>query len=199
MDQCHSFHNCGRPFGSVEATSSYPMRGSNRRMQQIQAITLMSQMQRIEKDADIRLENARYLDHRLAEIPGIHPYKLVAGNNRSAYHMYPFRFVAREFANVSRKNFLKALNAEGVPCSPGYGKQNYDGLIEDALSSRGYQRLFSKKRLDDWREQNKLPGNDQLAEEAIVFYQSMLLGSQEDMDDIVNAMTKIYENRESLM
>ena len=177
MDRCYSFHNCGRPYGSVPATSNYPIRGSNRRMQQIQAITLMSQMKRIERDADVRLENARYLDERLREIPGIHPYKMVAGNNRSAYHLYPFRFVSREFGEVSRKKFLQALSAEGIPCSAGYGKQNHDGLIEEALNSRGYKRLFSKKRLKRWREENHLPGNDQLAEEAVTFYQNLLLGS----------------------
>ncbi len=198
MDRCYSFHNCGRHYGSVQRTSDYPTRGSNRRMQQVQAITLLSQMPRIEKDADIRLENAKYLDKRLNEIPGIKTYKLVEGNNRSAYHMYPFRYVAEEFGNVSREKFIEALRAEGIPCSSGYGQQNKDGLIEEALNSRGYKRLFSEKRLNQWREENVLPGNDQLAKEAVTFYQSLLLGTKSDMDDIVNAITKIYENRKQL-
>ena len=198
MDRCHSFHNCGRPFGSVERTSDYPMRGSNRRMQQIQAIILLSQMQRIENDAEIRLQNAKYLDSKLNKIPGIKTYKLVEGDNRSAYHMYPFRFVAEEFGNISREKFMEALRAEGIPCSSGYGRQNLDGLIDEALNSRGYKRLFSEQRLKRWREENVLPGNDQLAKEAVTFYQSILLGNKSDMDDIVNAITKIYENRDSL-
>jgi dTDP-4-amino-4,6-dideoxygalactose transaminase len=199
MDFCHSFHNCGRPFGSVKGTSNYPVRGSNRRMQQIQAITLLSQMNRIHNDADIRLENARYLDKKLAEIPGIVPYKMVEGNNRSAYHMYPFRFISAKFGDVKREKFIEALRAEGIPCSAGYGRQNHDGLIEEALNSKGYKRLFSEKRLKQWREENVLPGNDQLAEEAITFYQSILLGSRSDMDDIVDAISKIYENKASLI
>lgn len=199
MDQCHSFHNCGRPFGSVQATSDYPNRGSNRRMQQIQAITLLSQMPRIEKDADIRLENAKYLDKGLAQIPGIVPAKLVEGKNRSAYHMYPFRFISEQFDHVSREKFIQALRAEGIPCSAGYGEQNKDGLIEEALNSKGYKRLFSEKRLKQWREENHLPGNNQLAKEAVTFYQSILLGSKTDMDDIINSIAKIYENREKLL
>jgi len=199
MDRCFSFHNCGRPYGSVKRTSNYPTRGSNRRMQQIQAIILLSQMGRIKRDADIRLENANYLDSKLNEIPGIKTYKLVEGNNRSAYHMYPFRFISEEFGNVSRDKFIEALRAEGIPCSSGYGQQNKDGLIEEVLNSRGYKRLFSEKRLNQWREENVLPGNDQLSREAITFYQSILLGSKSDMDDIVNAITKIYENRDSLI
>ena len=198
MDRCYSFHNCGRPFGSVQRTSDYPTRGSNRRMQQIQAITLLSQMNRIEKDADLRLENAKYLDSKLNKIPGIKTYKLVTENARSAYHMYPFRFVSEDFGDVRREKFIEALKAEGVPCSAGYGMQNKDGLIEEALNSRGYKRLFSEQRLKRWREENILPGNDQLAREAVTFYQSILLGSKSDMDDIVNAITKIYENRDSL-
>jgi dTDP-4-amino-4,6-dideoxygalactose transaminase len=198
MDRCYSFHNCGRPFGSVERTSAYPTRGSNRRMQQMQAITLLSQMNRIKKDADVRLENAMYLDNKLSKIPGIKTYRLVTENARSAYHMYPFRFVAEDFGNVSREKFMEALRAEGIPCSPGYGMQNKDGLIEEALNSRGYKRLFSEKRLKQWREENVLPGNDQLAREAVTFYQSILLGNKSDMDDIINAITKIYENRDAL-
>lgn len=199
MDQCYSFHNCGRPYGSVKRTSDYPTRGSNRRMQQVQAITLLSQMPRIKKDADIRLENAKYLDNKLNEIPGIKTYKLVEGNNRSAYHMYPFRFVSEKFGNVSREKFIEALRAEGVPCSSGYGRQNHDGLIEEALNSRGYKRLFSEQRLNRWREENVLPGNDQLVKEAVTFYQSILLGTKSDMDDIADAITKIYENRTQLV
>jgi perosamine synthetase len=199
MDRCHSFHNCGRPYGSVPRTTEYPMRGSNRRMQQMQALMLLSQMNRIQADADIRRENAMYLDRKLGEIPGIHPAKMVEGNNRSAYHMYPFRFVQQEFGNVPRAKFMEALRAEGVPCSTGYGAQNKEGIIEEALSSKGYKRLFPEARLEQWREENKLPGNDQLAREAITFYQSILLGTKQDMDDIVNAVAKIYENRSSLI
>ncbi len=139
--------------------------GTNFRMQQIQALILMSQMNRILKDADVRLANAMYLDERLEQIPGIIPYKL----------------------------------AEGIPCSSGYGSQNKDGLIEDQLNSKGFKRLFSESRLKQWREENVLPGNDKLCKEAVIFYQSMLLGSKSDMDDIVKAIAKIYENRASLV
>lgn len=198
MDRCHSFHNCGRPFGSVERSSEYPMRGSNRRMQQYQAITLLSQMKRIQADADRRLENALYLDKKLNEIPGIKTYRLVTEEARSAYHMYPFRFISEEFGGVKREKFIEALRAEGIACSPGYGPQNKEGIIEEALSSKGYKRLFSESRLRQWREQNHLPGNDRLCREAVIFGQNMLLGTRSDMDDIAHAILKIYENRESL-
>jgi len=198
LDKCHSFHNCGRPYGSVKKTSNYPMRGSNRRMQQFQAVILMSQMKRMQKDADTRLENALYLTSKIKDIPGIIPYKLSNGATRSAYHLYPFRYKKEFFNNIPRKKFLAALKAEGIPCSGGYGPQNKDGLIEEAITSRGFQRLFSKERLEKYREENYLPENDQLCQEAVWFSQSMLLGTKQDMDDIANAVLKIYEGKDKL-
>jgi perosamine synthetase len=199
IDRCHSVHNCGRPYGSMKAAPGYPYRGGNFRMQQSQAIILMSQMKRFEKDNDVRLANAQYLDKKLKEIPGIVPYKLANGGTRSAYHLYPFRYIKEKFNNVPKEKFLKALSAEGIPVSSGYGPQNKDLLFEEAFNSRGYKRLFPESRLKQWREENHLPGNDQLCSEACAIYQSVLLGSRNDMDDIINAITKIYENRESLV
>ncbi|MCJ7820862.1 MAG: DegT/DnrJ/EryC1/StrS family aminotransferase [Bacteroidales bacterium] len=199
MDRCHAYHNCGRPYGSMKRAPGNPHNGMNYRMQQSQALILMSQMNRIEKDNDVRLANALYLDKKLKEIPGIVPYKPAEGATRAVYHLYPFRYIKEEFNNVPKDKFLQALSAEGIPCSGGYGKQNKDGLIEEVLSSRGYMRLYSESRLKQWREENQLPGNDQLCDQAVTFYQSMLLGTRADMDDIVNAITRIYENRASLV
>ena len=199
MDRCFSHHNCGRPYGSVKATSKYPIIGSNRRMQEFQAVILMSQMKRILKDADTRLENALYLTSKIKDIPGIIPYKLCDGATRSAYHLYPFRYKKEYFDDVPREKFLDAMRAEGIPCSVGYGPQNKDGLIEEALNSRGYQRLFSNERLKKYREENHLPDNDQLCKEAVWFTQNMLLGTKRDMDDIADAMVKVYKNRDKLV
>ncbi|MCK5210232.1 MAG: DegT/DnrJ/EryC1/StrS family aminotransferase [Cyclobacteriaceae bacterium] len=198
MDICQSYHNCGGPYGSIKSSSRYPIRGGYFRMQHVQALILMSQMKRFEEDARTRESNAAYLDSKLKDIPGIIPYKLVDGAEKSAYHLYPFRYKKEEFNNASREAFMRALRSEGVPNTKGYGPQNKDGLIEDALSSRGYKRLFSEQRLNQWREENVLPGNDQLSKEAVAFYQSILLGTKKDMEDIVNAITKIYENRNQL-
>jgi dTDP-4-amino-4,6-dideoxygalactose transaminase len=155
-------------------------------------------MKRIEKDNDIRLSNALYLTEKLKAIPGIVPTKLATGATRGVYHLYPFRYQKEKFNNIPKDKFIEAMNAEGIPASPGYGKQNKDLLFEEAFNSKGYKRLFSEARLKQWREENHLPGNDTVCDEAVGLYQSILLGSKSDMDDIINAVAKIYENRDSL-
>jgi len=198
MDRCCSFHNCGRPFGSVKRTSGYPIRGSNRRMQEFQAVILMSQMKRLEKDTQKRTENANYLTSRIKDIPGIVPHKLYEEVTRAAYHLYPFRYKKEHFNNLPRAKFLSALSAEGIPCSGGYGPQYNDGLIEEALNSPGYKRLYSRERLKRYRQELHYPDNDQLCKEAVWFTQNMLLGPKEDIDDIADAILKVYENRDKL-
>lgn len=43
-----------------------------------------------------------------------------------------------------------------------------------------------------------MPDNDRLCSEAVCFSQNLLLGTKQDMDDIANAIGKVYENREQL-
>jgi len=198
MDQVHSYHNCGRPYGSVKKTSGYPIIGTNRRMTEYQAAILLNQIQRLEEDTERRWENARYLTSKIKDIPGIVPHKLYDGVTKAAYHLYPFRYLKAHFNNAPRARFLAALTAEGVPCSGGYGPQYRDGLIEVALNSKNFKRSFSKARLASYREQLHYPGNDQLCEEAVWLSQSLLLTRKRDMDDIADAITKIYENRDKL-
>jgi len=71
-------------------------------------------------------------------------------------------------------------------------------LIEVALNSKNFKRSFSKERLDRYRRENRYPENDQLCKEAVWLTQNMLLGTKRDMDDIADAILKIYENRDKL-
>lgn len=199
-DRCWSYRNVGRSYGKFKNAPVNSFRGTNYRMQQVQALILMSQLQRVKPDDEIRQANARYLNTKLKDIPGIIPYKMTDPSNKSALHVFPFRFIQEKFGNVPREKFLRALNAEGVNAGVGYGPQNKGGLFEEAFASKGFKRLFSEARLKQWKEENlHLPGNDQVCREVVTFGQNILLGSQQDMDDIINAVTKIYENRASLL
>jgi len=198
MDRAMSYHNCGRPFGSVKRTSGYPIIGTNRRMLEYQAAVGLSQIKRLESDTARRNENAGYLTSRIKDIPGIIPHKLYEGVTRAAYHLYPFRYKKEHFNNAPRSKFLAALSAEGIPCSGGYGPQYRDGLIEDFLNSKNFKRSFPRARLDKYRKELNYPGNDQLCKEAVWIGQNMLLGNKSDTGDIADAILKVYENRDKL-
>jgi len=138
------------------------------------------------------------LTSRIKDIPGIIPHKLYEGATRAVYHLYPFRYKKESFNDIPRNKFLAALEAEGVPCSGGYGPQYRDGLIEQALNSKNFKRSFSKERLDRYRQELHYPDNDQLCQEAVWLTQNLLLGTRSDIDDIADAILKIYENRDKI-
>ena len=198
MDRVWSYHNCGRPFGSVQGKSRYPIIGTNRRMTEYQAAVGLSQIKRLESDTQRRNENAEYLTSKLKGIPGIETVKLYDGVTRCAYHLYPFRYKKEYFNDAPRQKFLAALSREGIPCSGGYGPQYNDELIEVALQSKNFTRSFTKARLDQYRRELHYPGNDQLCQEAVWLSQTLLLGKKRDMDDIANAIAKVAENKNQL-
>ncbi len=155
-------------------------------------------MQRLEAQTVNRVENANYLTSKIKDIPGIVPHKLGEGATRAVYHLYPMRYKKEQFNGLSRDRFLAALSAEGIPCGSVYGPQYKDGLIEAALTSKNFKRAFPKERLDRYRAELHYPGNEQLCQEAVCFTQNMLLGPKSDIDDIANAIQKVYENRDAL-
>lgn len=191
IDHCHSFHNCGRAHGTSTGDTQYFTRGSNRRMQQVQAVMLLQQIEKLKQETARRQQNADYLAKQMRDIPGLHPAKL-PDNSKPVWHLFPFRYDAEAFNGLSRAGFIKAMNAEGIPCSTGYHELYFDGLIDEALNSRGYQRLYSPQRLKAYKESfHELKGNKLVCQTTVAFRQSMLLGDQSDMDDIINAIQKV--------
>lgn len=189
MARAVAYHNFGR---------GGPNLGSKCRMTEFQAAILLSQMERLEEQTERRWQNAQYLTSRLRDIPGIAVHKLYPGVTRAAYHLYPFRFNKEAFDGVTRNKFVAALRAEGIPASTGYGPLNKEPFFESTLRSRNFRRMYSKEQLEHCRQQNHCPENDLLCSEAVWLSQNLFLGPREDMDDIANAIVKIWENRKQL-
>ena len=134
----------------------------------------------------------------MKQIPGIQPARLPE-NSRAVWHLYPFRYDAQQFNGLSRDNFMKALSAEGVPCSSVYHEQYYDGLLDEAIASRGFKRLFSADRLKAYRESfQELKGNRQVCATTVAMTQNLLLAEHGDMDHIVEAVRKIQTHSAQL-
>jgi hypothetical protein len=100
---------------------------------------------------------------------------------------------------LTRDKFLKALSAEGVPCSGGYHEQYFDGLLDEAIASRGFKRLFSAERLKTYRESfQELKGNRQVCATTVALPQNLLLADRGDMDHIIEAIRKIQAHSAAL-
>jgi dTDP-4-amino-4,6-dideoxygalactose transaminase len=160
-------------------------------MQHFQAAMLLQQLDKLVQETARRRENADRLTASLKEIPGISPARLPE-KSRAVWHLYPFRYDAEKFQGLPRDTFIKAMRAEGIPCSTGYQEQYFDGLLDEAISSRGYKRLFSAQRLKEYRDSfQDLEGNRQVCQTTVAMTQNLLLAGRTDIEHIAAAIQKI--------
>lgn len=194
---CKSFQNQGS--GHTSVSFAYARRGTNVRMTEFQAALLLQQFTRLEEQSHVREQNAQYLTGLLREIPGISPARMYEGTTRNGYHLYMFRYDPAHFEDLPRAGFLKALSKEGIPCAPGYSPLNTQPFIKETLNSRAYRKIYSEREIAEWPERNQCPENDKLCEEAVWFFQTMLLASRSDMDQIAEAIRKIQKHAGDLV
>jgi dTDP-4-amino-4,6-dideoxygalactose transaminase len=178
-----SLHNVGRYKGGL--WYEHVRTGWNYRMTEWQGAILLAQLERTDELARRRERNASYLTKKLKAIPGIHPLEVDPRVTRHGRHIFIFRYQSQAFGDLPREKFLKALQAEGIPCAPGYVPLNQSPALLDGL-----------KRLQTFLEDVPQPRSCPVAErlctqEAVWLTQNMLLGDEQDMDDIVQAIAKI--------
>ncbi|MCX7006375.1 MAG: DegT/DnrJ/EryC1/StrS family aminotransferase, partial [Kiritimatiellaeota bacterium] len=191
IDKCNSFHNCGRACGTNTGTGSFT-RGNNYRMTQAQAVILLQQLEKLQQETAIRRASADYLGEELRKIPGIMPARQPE-NSRAGYD-------ERQFNGLSRDKFIRALNAEGIPCSSVYHEQYFDGLLDEAINSRGYQRLWGSARLKAYRDSfQELNGNKRACATAVAISQTLLLADRSNLEHIVAAIRKIQAHSAELV
>ncbi len=187
-EQCRSFQNNGR---DIAAGGSTVIRnGANLRMTEFQAALLLEQFTRVDEQSRRREQNAAYLTELLKGIPGISPARTYEGCTRNAYHLYMFRYDSSQFDDLPRAKFLKALHAEGIPCSAGYQPLDQEAFLKNTIASRGFGAIYSPQRISEYFERTRCPANEKLCEVAVWFTQNMLLGPKSDMDEIADAIRK---------
>jgi hypothetical protein len=98
-----------------------------------------------------------------------------------------------------RMTQAQAVSAEGVPCGGVYHEQYFDGMLDEAIASRGFKRLWSAERLKAYRDSfQELKGNKQVCETTVAISQNMLLADRKAMDDIIEAMRKVQAHSAEL-
>jgi hypothetical protein len=108
---------------------------------------------------------------------------------------------SKVYNGVHRSKYLKALAAEGISLSP-YIKNGLhkEPWVDNIINRKVYQKMYTPERLKQFKDELECPNCDTVCDEEMVMLWASgpLLGTQEDMDDIINALVKVYENRDQL-
>jgi dTDP-4-amino-4,6-dideoxygalactose transaminase len=183
-ERCRSIINCGR--SETGPWHHHVNIGTNARLTEFAGALLSAQFSRLEEQNAIRNRNAAILDDGLAGIPGLTPQPGDDRISHRAYHLYCLRFDAAQYG-CSRDKFLEAIAAEGIELFPGYAVPLYE------------QPCFLNSDLPHDYSSDNCPDTAALcAREALCFTQAILLGTEDDMQDIITALTKIQAHAEAL-
>lgn len=180
-DRVCAFMNVGRAPGG--ARWEYPRLGWNYRPSEYLAAILTVRLEQLETQTDRRNRNAFYLSTALEDISGITPPRVLPWATKHGYHLYCMKYDSEGFGGKSRQEFVKALSAEGIPCSIGYRSP----LSEEpgmAHVREKYPHLIRTL---------PCPNTELVCEKSVWLFQNLLLGSETDMDQIVEAIEKIRD------
>jgi dTDP-4-amino-4,6-dideoxygalactose transaminase len=189
--RCRSVQNCGRVDGGL--WYEHHVVSGNYRLGEFEGAVLNAQLDRLEEQARLRDANGQYLARRLGSLPGIEPQLRDTACTRHSYHLFVMRLLP-DFG-AARDLVVKALEAEGIPCSAGYGyplhrqplfqDKAFGPYLSGAANVPDYSRVECRNA-------------ERVCAQSIWLGQNLLLGTVTDMDDIVAAFQKIYDHRTAL-
>lgn len=195
MEQCYTVQNHG-----TSRQGRHETIGAKYRMNEFEGSILLGQLSGVKERFALRNENANYLNGKLKGFPGLVPQKRYAGTEGAGLYIYALTYHKEHFNNADRSKFLKAINAEGI----GFGGYIEQGLhrepwVDHILGLRSYKEMYPAQRLQKYREDLELPQCDLACSRMVSLWASgTLLGTKADMDHIIDAVMKVYDNRDKL-
>ena len=188
-----SLVNCGRKEPGYDG---FPERmlGHNLRMTEWQAAILREQLRRLPGQHERRERSLARFVAKIADLPGLRPLERDPRITRRAVYQFVLRFDPQAFAGVTRDRAIAALRAEGVPCSGRF----YVPVNEDPLFAMDPRTNPAARSGADYTS-NSFPVARRAAyEESVWLPHELFLGGDEDIDDLVDAFTKLRENAAAL-
>lgn len=184
-----SIVNCGR----ASVTDQFKKRviGSNYRITEFQAAILLGQLEQLPALAEKRTRHAALLSRRLTDIDGISPIPPQPALTREAIYNYVFRYRGM---GASRDLFVAALDREGIPCDGRFYEPVYRSDLF-RVNPDDFPQLKIGRREPVNYDSCRCPVAERAAyNESVWLPQFLLLGEEQDVEDIARAVRKVAAN-----
>lgn len=186
------------------------MIGFNFRMTEIEASIARVQLKKMRRLVASRQANCSYLNKMLSDIPAIKP-TAVRKESTHAYYVHPLKFL-EDVAGVSRDKFIEAVKrelprtelreGEGVKVGCGYCKPLYlSPMFQKRIAYGSKGCPFVKPWYGGKVSYDKgiCPVTERMYERELFTHELMHpFMKREDLNDVVRAFEKVYENREDI-
>ncbi len=180
----HSLSSHGRMRG--RPTYEHRLVGSNLRMTEFQGALLLAQLARLDEQTKHRDANAIYLAAGLEEIPGLRALKRDKRLTQWGFYHWNFKFIPEAWEGITRDQFLEAARAEGLAMGAGVH-----------VSPMYANPMYTEE--DTPYRKHECPNCEYASQyESLSLSHPVFLGLREDMDLILAACQKIWDNRGEL-
>lgn len=171
---------------------------SNYRIGEFQAALLLSGLARLPEQVATRHANGIFLEDEFARLGGLVALRRDERITSRGYYFMVLRYDADAFGGLPRDEFLRALTAEGVPCSNGYGMPltTQPAFRRDVLLPLYPEELHA--RLPHY-EAAALPVATRFCQEQITIPHNVLLADRSELEKIVSAVAKIKAHVDELL
>jgi dTDP-4-amino-4,6-dideoxygalactose transaminase len=185
--------NCGR--ASENDKHGHRLLGYNYRMTEFQAAILLVQLERLAEQTALREQRACRLSAQLAQIPGLCLLRKDERQTTQAIYHYVFKYNPEGFQGLDRNRFLAALQAEGIPCDGVF----YEPVYRSSLFKVDTRDFPLLPDTPPWQD-TRCPVAEKAAyEESIWLNHNLLLGDEEDIDDVVEAIAKVQKHAHEIL
>lgn len=188
-----SLIDCGRAMDPDEKEFTF---GANYRIGELNAALLVAQLERFEAQRVAMEDAARYLEQQASRLTGVVLMPPDERITRRGSYQYLFRIDPEAFAGASNERVCDALDAEGVPCWPGYPAANDSKLFQVRLS-----RLPVAVECADRLDQSKMhfPVAERLSRTELIHLEhAVFRAGSGGVDDLVEAIAKVQSNAAEL-
>ena len=191
-ERAESYTNCGR--ASRTDRFGHRLLGFNYRLTEFQAAVLLGQLEKLPAQNALRARRAQRLAKGLAEIAGLSLLRPDPRQTAPAFYHYVFKYDAAAFGEASRDRFVAALEAEGIPCDGLFYEPVYRSTLFD-IEPRDFPALGGRL---PW-EGTRCPVAEKAAfEESVWVPHRVLLGTDSEVDSVLEAIAKIQANPDEL-
>ncbi len=149
-------------------------------LSELQAAVLLPQLDRLDERNRRRLRAVRLLSEHLGGVPGLRPFRnRPVENSEPGYYKMGFQFDAERFG-LSRERFVTALRAEGIAVD------------------EGFRALHMGRSPNRWRGVGPLPQAERAHHGTVVLHHPILLGTDDEVEQVALAVAKIHRHAKQL-
>jgi dTDP-4-amino-4,6-dideoxygalactose transaminase len=149
-------------------------------LSELQAAVLVPQLERLAERNMQRLRAVHFLTEQLRGVPGLATFRnRPLENSEPSYYKVGWQFDASAFG-LSRARLVAAMRAEGIAVD------------------EGFRALHVERSPSRWRGPGPLTQAERAHEGALVLHHPVLLGSDEDLMQVVRAVERVRTHAEQI-